>query len=172
MITDLDINEGVMPTLDEDLQDNSAIMEAFLLDDLGRMSFEERTALIESSEMEMLINEGMIGRRSLVRLSKQDDLFRRKKIIAMQMGKEKNDRLYNEIIKHRMKERQAMGLLLKKYGTHAEREAKKGQKAYLKTSPITTKIVAGAQDLNYKKLFDAKTGMMKRVSTVEEEGED
>lgn len=162
-------NEGVEPSFDEGLRDKRAVMESFLLDDISRLNDEERAAVIESSEMELLINEGMIARRSLVRLSKQDDLFRRKKIIALNMAKEKNDRLYNEVIKYRMKERTAMGLIVKKYGHQAERAAKIDQKEYLKTSPISTRIIAGPQDLTKKKIFDPKTAMMKSVSTKNEE---
>lgn len=162
-----DINESAI--LAEELKDKGSLMEAFLLSDLGRLDDETKASVLESTEMQVMINEGMIAKNSIVRLSKEDDLFRRTKIVSIQMAKEKNDRLYNDVIKYRTKERQAMGLILKKYGGKAGRIARIDQKEYLKTSPISTRIIAGPKNLNSKKLFDAKTGMMKRVSTVNEE---
>jgi hypothetical protein len=165
------VNENAT-TLDQELRNPNALLEAFLLDDLGRMHDEERESVIESAEMEMLVTEGMIGKRTLVKLSKEDDLFRRKKIICLQMAKEKGDHLYDEVIKYRMRERKAMGMIMKKYGYAAERTAKVGQKEYLKKIPIgsksTMRSIANPEGLTKNKVFDANTGMNKTYYTKPE----
>ena len=76
----------------------------------------------------------MISRRTLVRLSKKDDLARRVKMAAFQVAKEKKDPLWTKLVKNRVIERALIKKIVQKYSNMAVRVAKAGQRDYLKAA--------------------------------------
>lgn len=86
----------------------------------------------ESKEAEALVEAGKMSKKTIVRLSKNDDLARRKKMAAYQLAKDNNDSLWNQLVKNRIKERELIEKIELKYNNKAEQLAKLGQKDYLK----------------------------------------
>lgn len=110
--------------------ENVLIYEASCLND------DQKTALMESDEFLALEQKGIIGRKTRVSLSKQDDMSRRTGMASIQLAKENNDMLYTQLVKNRIKEKSILSKIDKKYASKAMRIAKASQKSYLKTMPI------------------------------------
>lgn len=121
------INEaaGIVENVDE-------LLEAYIAYELAMLTPEQFKAFTESEECQAMLEKRLVGRNTLVRLSKNDDLTRRTKMAAFQIAKEKDDPLWQKLVKNRIKERQLIGAIVKKYGTKANRAAKVGQRDYLK----------------------------------------
>lgn len=117
--------------LDEEF-DMDAYMETCLLMELMSLSDEERKAIAESEEAAILEAKGLIGRKTFVRLNKQDDLGRRTSAAAYQMAKDANDPLWAKLTKYMALKNEYKSKILKKYGVKAGRIAKVSQKDYLK----------------------------------------
>ena len=128
---------GIMSTnynTSEDLEvkDIGALTEAYIYDEISGQSDEVKKAFLESEECAVLEAKGIIGRKTLVKLSKNDDMTRRVTMAAMQLAKEKKDPLWDKLVKNRIKERQLLAAIRKKYANGAKRAAKIGQRDYLK----------------------------------------
>ena len=117
---------------DFEIQDMDALGEAFIYDDLSKLSDADKKAFLESEDCALLEAKKLIGRKTLVRLSKNDDITRRTTMAAMQLAKERKDPLWEKLVKNRIKERQLLAAIRKKYGAKGQRVARQGQKAYLK----------------------------------------
>lgn len=107
------------------------LQEAFIAYELACLPPDQYKAFTESEECNAMLEKGLIGRRTLVRLDKNDDLSRRKKMAAFQIAKEKGDPLWDKLVKNRVKERDLISKIVAKYGNKAEKAAKIGQKDYL-----------------------------------------
>ena len=81
---------------------------------------------------ETLVQEGKLHKKTLVRLSKKDDLTRRQKIIALNLAKENNDPLWDKLALNRVKERELIAKIVAKYGNKSQKLAVKSQKDFLK----------------------------------------
>lgn len=116
--------------------DMDALVEAYLIDDLLH-NFNEDTIkefCAPGGVGEALIEAKVLsGKRTMVRLSKQSDLERRKIIAAIQMAKARKDPLYDKLVKFQILRKQTRAKIVAKYGNMANRAAIKGQKAYVKT---------------------------------------
>ncbi len=143
--------EGI---LKEELKDPNALFQAFLLDEISRMSDEEKSAFVNSEACDFLVNEGMLAKRNVLKLTKESDLERRIKVAALQIGKDKGDSLYEKALKYRALSKQSVAAIVKKYRSQAERVAKVAQKAYIRKNPITMKIVATPENIKKSNLFD------------------
>lgn len=122
---------------DEDFGlDMDALVEAFLIDDLthnyGEDTIKEFCAAGGVGEA-LLEAKVLSSKRTMVRLSKETDLERRKVIAAIQMARAKNDPLYNKLVKYQLLRKQTRQKIVSKYGNKATRAAIQGQKAYIKT---------------------------------------
>lgn len=118
--------------LDLEVQDKEALQEAFIYDELCKLTDEEKQAFIESDQAKAMLEAGILTKKTLVRLTKQDDLTRRMSMAAMQFAKEADDPLYHQLKKNRIKERELLSKIEKKYASKSQRAAKIGQKNYLK----------------------------------------
>lgn len=132
------INES---SFDDDIKLSSdsqrELIENFLYEDAMRLLTEaERKEFCNSSEAAALIQEGAIGKNTIVRLSKEDDLSRRIKVVALQMAREDEDTLWDQLYKNRLREKELLAKIVKKFGPKASKEAVKAQKAYLKLNPL------------------------------------
>jgi hypothetical protein len=133
-------------SLDVELKNPNALLEAFIIDEVSRMSDADRNEFMESAEFEYLVSEGVIAKHTLVRLSKEDELTRRMKVAALQIAREKNDPLYAKVLKYRSLEKDALAQIVKKHGNQAQRVAKKTQREYIKNNPIQTGAIRVTSD--------------------------
>ena len=115
---------------DEDFGiDMGALVEAFVIDDLTHNYGEEtiKEFCAPGGVGEALLEAKVLSnKRTMVRLSKETDLERRKVIAAIQMARAKHDPLYNKLVKYTRQK------IMAKYGSKATRAAIKGQKEYIK----------------------------------------
>lgn len=117
--------------LDEEF-DMDAYLETCLFMDLMSKPAEERKAIAESEEAAVLEAKGLVGRKTFIRLSKNDDIERRTSAAAYQMAKDNNDPLWTKLVFYMNKKNEYKDKILKKYRGKAERVAKQSQKDYLK----------------------------------------
>lgn len=117
-------------SFDSDSRDS--IIEALIYDEVSHLPQEKIEEFCKPNGVgEELVTEGKISKKTIVRLNKQDDLTRRKKIMALNLAKEANDPLYAKAIMYRQKYRECIAKIEQKYGNKAERLAKKAQQEYL-----------------------------------------
>lgn len=122
---------------DEDFGlDMGALVEAFLIDDLthnyGEDAIKEFCAPGGIGDA-LLEAKVLSNKRTMVRLSKETDLERRKIIAAIQMARGRKDPLYNKLIKYKMLMKQTRQKIVGKYGNKAARAALQGQKEYIRS---------------------------------------
>lgn len=122
---------------DEDFGiDMGALVEAFIIDDLTHNYGEEtiKEFCAPGGVGEALLEAKVLSnKRTMVRLSKESDLERRKVITAIHLAHVKHDPLYNKLIKYKLLFKQTRQKIMAKYGSKATRIAIKGQKEYIKT---------------------------------------
>ena len=116
--------------------DNSEIPEGFLeqciVDEVSHLTDEQIQEFCNSPEAEQMVQEGTMRKKTLVRLSKKDDMSRRRTMAAFSIAREKKDPLFNKLALNRVKERQLRQQIFKKYGHMADRIAKKSQVKHIK----------------------------------------
>lgn len=96
---------------------------------------------------ETLVSEGKLSKKTIVRLSKKDDLSKRTKMIALNLAKENNDPLWDKLALNRVKEREFISKIMAKYGNKARKLAMESQKNFLKKSHLPASFVkAGGDD--------------------------
>jgi hypothetical protein len=128
----------------EGISDTAAFLEALIVDRVASMNEAERNEYMNSEEFKYLEEAGVVGRKAIVRMSKQADLDRRVMLAAMQMAREKGDNDFELLRKNRIKERQLLDRIYKKYNNMVRRDAKKAQQKLIKLSPRAfdmTKVV-------------------------------
>ena len=135
--------------IDEELMDESGLIEAYIVDDALKMDSETLREWCESDEAKALVEANVLRKPTLMRLSKADDEKRREKLAAYRLAKAAKDPLYNKLLLYRGKWKSISAKIMQKYGSKAARNAKAGQKEYMK---------------NYAK--NVKAGKIKGVSKV------
>lgn len=115
-----------------DLILSDALNEAYVYDELSHLPQEELDEFLASEACEVMCEEGMVSRRTLVRLSKNDDLSRRTTMAAFEMAKKNNDPLWTKLVKIRALEKKYVSSIVKKYNNKASKAAKISQKEYIK----------------------------------------
>lgn len=123
------VDDDIM--LDEEF-DMDAYVETCLFMDLASLPYEDRKAIAESEEAAILEAKGLIGRKTFIRLNKNDDVERRTSAAAYQMAKDAKDPLWTKLMFHMGKKNEFKAKILKKYNQKATRVAKQSQKDYLK----------------------------------------
>jgi hypothetical protein len=121
--------EGISESF-EDLALNQVI-ESFIIDEVSKMDDEDVKSWCESDECKALEEANVLKKSTAMRLSKQDDFKRREKIAAYALARQANDPLYTKLIKSRAMWRSYSDKILAKYGSKANRLAKKGQNTYM-----------------------------------------
>ena len=115
-------------------------MAAFLYDDLSEMCHEQRQMFLNSDEFKAIDESksltSSIGRNTIVKLNKADDMERRIGQAALNIARDKNDILWVKLQKNRVQEKKLLDQINKKYGMKAEKIAKKTQKEYIKTHKL------------------------------------
>ena len=130
------INKPENVVFEQELAGAAELQEAYIYDELSRLSDEKRKEFLESEQCKSMQEAGLIGRKTLVRLSKSDDMERRITMAAMQLAKDHNDVLWDKLAANRVRERDLLNKITTKYGAKAQRIARMGQKEYLKTNKI------------------------------------
>ena len=118
--------------IDEEFKDPSILEEVMIADEVSRLPEEKIKEFCQEGGVgEQLVQEGKLRKKTLVRLSKQDDLTRRTKMGALLLAKEKKDPLYAKLVKNRQQKKDLVSKIMKKYGTKGQRVAKQAQSEYL-----------------------------------------
>ena len=115
--------------------DEEAVIEAAIVQEAMMMHDDERTAWMNSPEFQQLHEAGVVGRKAIVRMSKEADLDRRMHLLCLQMGKENGDADWEALRLNRIKERKLLDKLYKKYGNRVKRQAVMSQKRLVKLDP-------------------------------------
>lgn len=115
------------------IQDVDAFNEACMYSELAAMPLAERKQVFATESYQILEEKGLIGKKTRVTLSKDDDLERRETMAAFQLAKEKNDRLWDMLALNRVKEKDLINKIRTKYSAQAKRAAAIGQRDYIKT---------------------------------------
>lgn len=118
-------------SIDQELNRNE-LLESYIYDEISKLSDEKKQEFVQSEAAQVMMEAGLIGKKTLVRLSKNDDLERRMGMAALQLAKDSNDILFDQLTKIRMREKELLDKINKKYETKAAKAAKMGQKEYLK----------------------------------------
>lgn len=138
MDQDVSIDEsldGVAGVGDGRIKDQQFLQECMLIDQMERMSDEEYKAYTESDEFKNLLEAGITGRRSIVKMNRQDDLSRRINLAAIQMAREQGDADWEALRRNRVQERRLLDRIYKKYSMRVRRDAIQSQKRLVKLSP-------------------------------------
>lgn len=115
--------------------DQDALMENMLVDEMNRMTDAEFEAYTESSEFNNLVEAGVLGRRSLVKMNRKDDLRRRIHLASIQMAREQGDADWEALRKNRINERRLLKKIYTKYQNRVRRDAMQSQKRLIKLTP-------------------------------------
>jgi hypothetical protein len=118
--------------MEMELQNPNELAEAMILDELSFLTDDQKEEFAVSEVCTELIEEGLLKRQSVVRLTRNDDLSRRMKLAAFQLAKERQDPLWSMLVKNRVKERALIGKIMQKYRGQAGKAAKVSQKTYIK----------------------------------------
>lgn len=124
-------NSSFNNDFDEDLKYDE-LLETYIYDEISKLPDEKIQEFVHSEAADAMMQKGIIGKRTLVRLSKADDMERRIGMAALQIAKDKDDPLWNQLAKIRERERDILDKINKKYENKARQSAKVGQKEYLK----------------------------------------
>ena len=111
-----------------------ATAESYLYNELAKLDDEARKEFVESAEAEALLEKAVLNKKTMIRLSRQDDMARRVKIAAYQLAKDKKDPLWTKLVLNRVKERQLIAKIVQKYHNAAVKLAKVGQREFIKSA--------------------------------------
>ena len=121
--------------LGSELEDSvNAVTESMIYADLVQLPQEEIKEFCESAEAQALMEKAVLNKKTLVRLSKKDDLARRVKQAAYQIAREKKDPLWVKLVKTQMMKRKLVAAIMKKYQNPALRLARAAQVEYIKAA--------------------------------------
>lgn len=114
--------------------DFDALVEAFLVDEVNHTWTDAQVAefCAPGGVGEALVEAKVLNKKTLVRLSKKDDLDRRRTMAAMELAKQNNDPLFQKLLTIYAKKDELKSKIIAKYGNKAERVAIAGQKEYIK----------------------------------------
>ena len=123
----------VKPTLENTFKNPQEFEQIMIADEAANMSQEELKEFCAPGGLgEHLVTEGKLRNRTLVRLSKKDDLSRRKKMAAYELAKEHNDPAWKKFVYFRQKALEMENKMAARYASTAERVAMISQKSYLR----------------------------------------
>ena len=114
------------------LGDFDAYQEGCIYLEMMDLSAEDRRAMVETPEFLALEAQGLIGKRTIVKLKKEDDLERRETMAAFDLARDAADPLWDKLALNRVKERELIGKIKNKYKSKASKIARNSQKDYIK----------------------------------------
>ena len=128
-------HEPVVESQGAGIVDQDALLENMLIDQMNRMTDEEFQAYTESSDFQNLVEAGVLGRRSVVKMTRKDDLNRRIHLASIQMAREQGDADWEALRKNRVNERRLLKKIYTKYANRVRRDAMQSQKRLIKLTP-------------------------------------
>ena len=129
------VNESTNGLEDVNIQE---FIEECIYDELSMLPDERKQEFLNSNECANMINEGLISKNTVVRLSKSDDLSRRIKMAAFQIAKDKEDQLFEKWQYFKSKVNEYEDKIAQKYSMQSTKLGKLGQKEYLKNNKISS----------------------------------
>ena len=128
-------HEPVVESQGAGIVDQDALLENMLIDEMNRMTDEEFQAYTESADFQTLVEAGVLGRRSVVKMTRKDDLNRRIHLASIQMAREQGDADWEALRKNRVNERRLLKKIYTKYSNRVRRDAMQSQKRLIKLTP-------------------------------------
>ena len=130
----MSLYQNQLLTEDDDLRgiDLTPFVEAVAYDDLSRMSESDLKTFVESEQAQVLIERQVLNKKTLVRLSKKDELKRRIKLIAYKLAHDDKNPHWDKMCLFRSKWKKERAEVMRKYGNRASKLAKVAQKEYIK----------------------------------------
>ena len=125
-------HEPVVESQGAGIVDQDALLENMLIDQMNRMTDEEFQAYTESADFQNLVEAGVLGRRSVVKMTRKDDLNRRIHLASIQMAREQGDADWEALRKNRVNERRLLKKIYTKYSNRVRRDAMQSQKRLIK----------------------------------------
>ena len=122
--------------------DEGFMMESAIVQQVERMDDQTRANYLNSDEFQALVEAGVVGRRAIVRMSRQADMDRRIHLLALQMAKEGGDADWEALRQNRIRERKLLNKIYQKYGQRVQRQAAMSQKRLIKLSPRAFDLTA------------------------------
>lgn len=116
---------------ENNLKDPNELLGAYIIDEVSMLTDEQKKEFINSEACKSLLEARVLKKKTLVRLSKNDDLTRRTTMAAFQIAKENKWKEWELLVKNRIKERELIAKIVQKAGVKATKAAKLGQKNYL-----------------------------------------
>lgn len=117
------------------IEDANSLIEAFIYDTITSQGEEYTKQFLESAECKALQEAGVLGKKTIVRMTKVDDLSRRIKLAALQKAKEDRDPNYLMLKKVIAKKKDLSSKIMSKYASRVKNDAIKSQRALMKISP-------------------------------------
>lgn len=112
--------------------DMDSVIEAFIFDDLNRMSEEKYNSFKETAQFEALLERQVLNKPAVMRLDKKSDMVRRVRLMCYMLAKKDNNPHFAKCKKYRALWKAERAAIFKKYAMTATRLAKVSQKEYLK----------------------------------------
>ena len=128
-------HEPVVESQGAGIVDQDALLENMLIDQMNRMTDEEFQAYTESADFQNLVEAGVLGRRSVVKMTRKDDLNRRIHLASIQMAREQGDADWEALRKNRVNERRLLKKIYTKSSNRVRRDAMQSQKRLIKLTP-------------------------------------
>lgn len=130
----MSLYQNQMLTEDDDLRniDLTPYIEAVAYDDLSKMTEADIKAFVESDQAQVLVERQVLNKKTLVRLSKKDELKRRIKLIAYKLAHDDKNPHWDKMCLFRSKWKKERAEVMRKYGNRASKLAKVAQKEYIK----------------------------------------
>lgn len=116
---------------ENDLKDPNELLGAYIIDEVSQLTDSQKKEFIDSEACKSLLESRILKKKTLVRLSKNDDLTRRKTMAAFQIAKENKWREWDLLVKNRIKERELIARIVQRAGAKADKAARLGQRNYL-----------------------------------------
>lgn len=108
-------------------------LEALLVSEVSTLPDEQIQEFCKPGGVgEALVEAGKLRRKTLVRLSKKDDMQRRQTMAELELAKQANDPIYQKLVKLHIKMKEYDQKIHQRYGHKAEKVAKIQQKEYIK----------------------------------------
>lgn len=129
-------NEEFTP-MDESLKNPNELMEAFIVDEITHLPDNLIKEFCAPGGVgEQLVAEGKLrSKNTIVRMSKNDDLTRRKKMACLQLAKDHDDPNFKKLIVNRQRKNDLIDKIVARWGNKAEGIAKKSQNEFLRGGP-------------------------------------
>ena len=129
---DIPLEEGV----DEgEPLDMESLIETFVVDAVARMDDDTRKSFMESDSFKQMCEAGLLEARSIMRLNQEDDFTRRVKVAAIAKAHANNDALELALRKNRVKEKQLLDKIYKKYSMQVKRDVMQAQRKMKQINP-------------------------------------